>query len=431
MEPILYIGISQFLFAALLIFTKPRRHLGDATIGIWLLLMCLFMGLTLAKAQNPETFWSRMQLFPFFFTIGPFLLLYVRFLTGMKKHFVFEDGLHILPFAVFSAVAVTQSHTVDEDIVAGNLFKPEMIIYVVSTLSSFVYYLFATFLVLRKHQQKIKDYFSYSSGRISLRWVQMAAFILSLTLLLTILSVPVNTLNGAGTLNPGIPLFLGLTIFGYGVAFFGVRQPAIFADKPQSLDDRFVDSLEDKNSEKTHSSPEGSPRSGHDSSSSDGEPGADFHEKDGNEWTKADEFDDDEDDDDEDDDEKKNKKYSRSGLRPRQAENYLERLHTYLKTDQPYLRRDLTIQDIALALDIPQHHLTQTINELLEKNFYTLINEYRVEEVKGRLLNPKYKHLTVLAIAHDAGFNSKSSFNMTFKKYVGLTPSQYRKKHLG
>lgn len=411
MEPILYIGISQFLFAALLIFTKPRRHLGDATIGIWLLLMCLFMGLTLAKAQNPETFWSRLQLFPFFFTIGPFLLLYVRFLTGLKKHFIFEDGLHILPFVVFSAVAVTQSHTVDEDIVAGKLFQPEMIIYVVSTMSSFVYYLVTTFLVLRKHQQKIKDYFSYNSGRINLRWVQMATLILSLTLLLTILSVPVNTLNGAGTLNPGIPLFLGLTIFGYGVTFFGVRQPAIFADKPQSQDERFVDNLEDQQSETANSQTEQENSVTQKASPTQIEPKSTTP--------------------DVSDEEKKNKKYSRSGLRPRQAETYLERLHAYLKEERPYLRRDLTIQDIALALEVPQHHLTQTINELLEKNFYTLINEYRVEEVKERLLDPKYKHLTVLAIAHDAGFNSKSSFNMTFKKYVGLTPSQYRKQHLG
>lgn len=418
MEPILYIGISQFVFAAILIITKPRRHLGDATLVLWLLLMCLFMGLTLAKAQNPDTFWSRLQLFPFFFTIGPFLLLYVRFLTGIKKHFIFEDGLHILPFAAFSAVAVTQSHTVDEDIVAGKLFNTEMIVYVVTSLTSFVYYLLTTFLVLRKHQKKIKDYFSYNSARINLRWVQMVTTILSLTLLLTILSVPVNTLNGAGTLNPGIPLFLGLTIFGFGVAFFGVRQPEIFSDKPRSLDERFVDNLDGQDGTSEEESPEEQTEVPTEAAP---EQKAEIPTvEEGNEEIEL-----------ESEEEKKNKKYSRSGLRPRQAEGYLESLRSFLEAEQPYLRRDLTIQDIALSLDIPQHHLTQTINELLEKNFYTLINEYRVEEVKKRLLNPKYNHLTVLAIAHDAGFNSKSSFNMTFKKYVGLTPSQYRKKHLG
>ena len=61
------------------------------------------------------------------------------------------------------------------------------------------------------------------------------------------------------------------------------------------------------------------------------------------------------------------------------------------------------------------------------KNFYYLINEYRVGEVKKRLKNPKYKNLTILAIAYDSGFNSKSAFNTIFKDMTGLTPSQYLK----
>ncbi len=95
---------------------------------------------------------------------------------------------------------------------------------------------------------------------------------------------------------------------------------------------------------------------------------------------------------------------------------------------RPWLQRDLTIHDVSEALDFPQHYLTQTINEDLGKNFYTLVNEYRVEEFKKRLLDPKNAHLTVLAIAHDAGFNSKSTFNTVFKKLEGMTPSQYRKR---
>ena len=98
-----------------------------------------------------------------------------------------------------------------------------------------------------------------------------------------------------------------------------------------------------------------------------------------------------------------------------------------MEAQKPYLRRDLTIQDVAAELEIPQHHLTQTINEHMGKNFYTLVNEYRVAEVKARLLDARYAHLTVLAIAHDAGFNSKSSFNMSFTKHVGMTPPQFRK----
>ncbi len=53
------------------------------------------------------------------------------------------------------------------------------------------------------------------------------------------------------------------------------------------------------------------------------------------------------------------------------------------------------------------------------------MNEYRIEEVKRRMVDPAYKHLTILAIAYDAGFNSKSSFNTIFKQKTGQTPSEY------
>ncbi len=60
------------------------------------------------------------------------------------------------------------------------------------------------------------------------------------------------------------------------------------------------------------------------------------------------------------------------------------------------------------------------------KNFYNLVNDYRVEEVKKRMVDPKYRHLTILAIAYDAGFNAKSSFNTVFKEKTGMTPSEYQ-----
>ena len=61
------------------------------------------------------------------------------------------------------------------------------------------------------------------------------------------------------------------------------------------------------------------------------------------------------------------------------------------------------------------------------KSFPDFINQYRIEEAKKRLLDPAKKHYTVLAIAEEVGFNSKSSFNNVFKKHVKMTPSEFRK----
>ena len=62
-------------------------------------------------------------------------------------------------------------------------------------------------------------------------------------------------------------------------------------------------------------------------------------------------------------------------------------------------------------------------------SFYDFVNEYRVKEASKRLLDPAYREYTILAIALDAGFHSKTSFNRMFKKVTGLTPSQYIKQH--
>ena len=74
--------------------------------------------------------------------------------------------------------------------------------------------------------------------------------------------------------------------------------------------------------------------------------------------------------------------------------------------------------------------MAQVVNEQLSQNFLDFVNRYRVDEAKRRLLDPSLKHLSILAIAEDVGFNSKSSFNAVFKKNTNLTPSEYRRAAL-
>lgn len=121
------------------------------------------------------------------------------------------------------------------------------------------------------------------------------------------------------------------------------------------------------------------------------------------------------------------KKYERSTLTPQWSEKYLHRLLQCMEQEQPYTDGDLTIQKLAERLSIPAPHLSQTINERLGQSFSDFINSYRVEEAKRRLLDPARKHYSVLAIAEEVGFNSKSSFNAVFKKFVNMTPSEFRK----
>jgi AraC-like DNA-binding protein len=121
------------------------------------------------------------------------------------------------------------------------------------------------------------------------------------------------------------------------------------------------------------------------------------------------------------------KKYEGSTLTPERSERYLTKLLRLMEEEKPFTDGDLTIQKLAERLSIPAHHLSQTINERLGQTFSDFINSHRVEEAKRRLVDPARKHYSVLAIAEEVGFNSKSSFNVVFKKYVNMTPSEYRK----
>ena len=102
-----------------------------------------------------------------------------------------------------------------------------------------------------------------------------------------------------------------------------------------------------------------------------------------------------------------------------------------METQKPYLDGNLTILDLAAATGIPRHHITQVLNERHKRNFFTFINEYRIKEVIEKFGDPKFNNYTILAIAMDAGFNSKTTFNSFFKTQTGQTPSEYRKKMTG
>jgi AraC-like DNA-binding protein len=104
----------------------------------------------------------------------------------------------------------------------------------------------------------------------------------------------------------------------------------------------------------------------------------------------------------------------------------LIRIVKFVEEAKPYLDPDLTLTQLAGALGMGRNQLSEMINSGLGTNFYDFINKYRVDEVKRLLHDQSKQNLKVIAIAFEAGFPSKSSFNNIFKKYTGLTPSEYR-----
>jgi AraC-like DNA-binding protein len=110
-----------------------------------------------------------------------------------------------------------------------------------------------------------------------------------------------------------------------------------------------------------------------------------------------------------------------------QLEMVRKKLETLIQKEKPYLEPELTLPDIANKLRISTHILSKVINEMYQKNFHDFINSYRIEEFKQLVKQPKFRGYTIVSVAMEAGFNSKSSFNRAFKKLVGITPSEYLK----
>jgi AraC-like DNA-binding protein len=119
-------------------------------------------------------------------------------------------------------------------------------------------------------------------------------------------------------------------------------------------------------------------------------------------------------------------KYQKSWLTNERMAEITDQLLQLMETERPFLEPELTLPQLADRLSISPHRLSQVINRKMNRSFFVLINEYRVQEAKRLLISPQHDHLSILGIALDAGFNSKTTFNTAFVKYTGMTPSKFR-----
>ncbi len=109
-------------------------------------------------------------------------------------------------------------------------------------------------------------------------------------------------------------------------------------------------------------------------------------------------------------------------------EKFLAELKQLMEQKKPHLNPELNLSTLADLLDIKPKELSYKINQNCKKNFYDLVNSYRVETFKARLQSSGAEKMSLLGHAFESGFNSKSTFNHIFKKFTELTPSQYLKK---
>ena len=379
MEVIFLIGAVQAFFLTLLIFNKAKKSNADFVLAAWLALMgfhLLYRYIFIAGVFLD---------FPYFISIGvsfpllqgPFMLVYIWVATGKNDRMVPMYWLHGLPYLIFTVFFIVDFNLLTQDKMAylQQIRSYDLVVSNILAVLSHTHgpaYLVWSLYVLRKHSKKLQNNFSFREG-IDFKWLHNVLFGLGVVWFIVLVAGILEYLSGGKLRSLGDDaIFIAVTLVVFFLGYFGIKQRAIYDQIPADL--HLVES---------NSTPDGS--------------------------------------------QKEHKRYERSGLKKEEAEKYIKELLQYMEDKEPWLNSKLNLKDVADHLNLSVHHLSQIINEQLGKTFFDFVNEYRVKEVKKLIEESKHEQFTLLAIAHQSGFNSKSSFNSIFKRLTKVTPSEYIK----
>jgi AraC-like DNA-binding protein len=105
-----------------------------------------------------------------------------------------------------------------------------------------------------------------------------------------------------------------------------------------------------------------------------------------------------------------------------------EDLEQFMEEKKPYLDPDLSLKGLAQDLNLNDRDLSKVINNNIGLRFFDYVNKYRIQDATSLIENPPDPKMTILEIMYDVGFNSKSSFNTAFRKFTGITPSEFKNR---
>lgn len=372
-ESIYYIGLAQSLFVAFVFMTKKNKMAADWVLTSWLLAIGFRMLVLIFQTEHGEFFDAQFSVGVVPLTFGPFLFLYTKSLIFNYKHLKAKEYLHFLPFVVLTILYFLffqDKLSFDSGFIVfkNDGYSVVRVVYGLIFLTSVFYYSSATLFMINKYRRVKYDRFSYFSSNNMLNWLYfLSAFFMAMFVLFFAMGL-YNIILQTKLFNIEYFSDLSLVMLTFSVSYFGIKQTYLF--------NRSIDIAE------------------------------------------------------EDKKQPKKEKYKNSTLSDDLKKEYIEKILDFMKTEKPHLNPELTIQDLSKQMNITRHHLTEILNNDLGKNFFNFINEYRVAEVKKRLLDEKFEHLTIVAIAFDSGFNSKSTFNSIFKQQTQNTPSKWRNEEL-
>jgi AraC-like DNA-binding protein len=367
------IGIFIAFFLAVLILTKKGRNRADTILGIWMIIIGLHLFGYYSFVSEiiyiyPFLMWLNL---PYAFVHGPMLYLYTEALTNPERFKSKKWLLHfVLPVLMLLTLLPIMLMPENERIMLyknnGKGYENFLLFDWTIPLSiSGIIYIVITNILLFKHKKRILNQFS-NQEKINLNWLRFLFYGMGVTWMIIIF-------GGSDKL-----IFSMSSVFLIFIGYFGIKQVGIFTDYPIELPENETITVIIEDSFLSELSVD-------------------------------------------------KKKYAKSGLNEDTANVLHQQLKNLMETERLFIEPELTLTDLATRLDVHPNYLSQVINELEGVNFYDYINTLRVEEFKNLVLLPQNQKYTLLALAYDCGFNSKTAFNRFFKKATDLSPSEYLK----
>jgi AraC-like DNA-binding protein len=365
-----FLGAAQgILLSAALIGSKDGNKIANRLLAALTIAISIIVSGAVLISSNYVFIYPHFSRIhhPFAFLAGPLLFLYLRELTVDARRFDRRNFLHFIPFAlclVYLLPYYFQSHGAKIKILSSEYVQASFgQWYYIRSAAFIVQFLVYLILVVLTLIQYSRRVKRHELLRNELVITELRFFV-GASSVLWLGAVLRYTLDSSGVANLLLPL--GASIVIYGMGYLRMRRP-----KPAASQRVVKEALAEEP-----------------------QPVA--------------------------------KKYEKSTLTRDRAERYRNKLLEYMQEAKPFTDGDLNLQKLAEAVSITPHHLSQLINERLAQTFSDFVNSYRVEEAKKKLQDPSCKHLSVLGIAIEVGFNSKSSFNSVFKKHTDMTPSEFR-----
>lgn len=123
---------------------------------------------------------------------------------------------------------------------------------------------------------------------------------------------------------------------------------------------------------------------------------------------------------------KNERKYKNSTLEESNVDEIYSKLEEVMNTEKLFLNPDLTLHLFSEKVNVPKHYISEVLNTYKNKTFTQFVNEFRIREFIKIYLNDKNNQYSIFGIANTVGFKNKSTFNSTFKKITGYSPSEYK-----